>query len=276
MPTRSQFSKSIFMVWFQGVEAIERPAFKQNVANWALLNPTWKVTCLSDKDLARECAAFSDGALETYRAFTVMHQKIDFGRYITLYNRGGIYVDIDAYALRSLDSSPHVANVLDVAKTTGLDVLALSTVTFRYPEGYLTSRGKSYILNNGIMMSTARHPVLRLYIQSIIDKMRIKPTSDVHSTTGPNEMRRFFAPFVEQPGPTWRIMLFPSFVFEPCNASDACNVKEHTVSLHQFQLSWLPAWERGGTVFVTRNRPVILGLVMGILLTLLVRRLIPG
>lgn len=255
------------MVWFQGYSSMTNPTFKQNVDNWQALNPAWKVSCLSGADLEKECARFSNKALDTYQKFSVMHQKIDFGRYVTLYNNGGIYVDMDAYVLRSLDSSPHVSDAIQRSATR--HILGLSSIKIP-PEAYLIEQEIGSSLNNGIMLSTRGNPLLGQYIEHIIALQSHTPSRDVDSTTGPREMRRFFRPYKNG---TDQVVVFPPTVFEPCNADEKCDVRAHTVALHQFQLSWMPGWRKSSMIVYSHYRQLGVGILMGVIIVLVVMRI---
>ena len=109
-----RFQKNIFQVWFQGCDKVENETFTQNMLNWKNMNKDWNYHCLSDEDLRKECAAFSKDCLDTYDSFDLMHLKIDFGRYVTLYNHGGIYTDVDTFVLRPLSSSANINEIINL------------------------------------------------------------------------------------------------------------------------------------------------------------------
>ena len=105
--------KNIFQVWFQGEKNLSNKNFQQNVINWKVLNPEWNYHFVTDAELRTSCKSYSDKCLQTYDNFSVLHQKIDFGRYVLLYLHGGLYVDMDMYAFRSLDKNENISHIVN-------------------------------------------------------------------------------------------------------------------------------------------------------------------
>lgn len=259
------FPRNIYQVWFQGCEVIEREEFSENVKNWETLNPEWNYFCLSDRDLREECRKYSDECLAVYDSYKVMHQKIDFGRYVTVYNNGGIYVDMDAYAVRSLNYSSYVNHIIDSYEKDGKDMLGLSKLGITYLEAIIVST----YYNNAIMMSTPKNPTLGEYIEFVIAASKLDQTQThwfdhdaVQATTGPRTFNKFF----------WRksmedkIVGFPSHVFEPCRVGGVCDLNKETVSAHQFEASWLPAPLKTSAGFYNRNKSAIPFIILIIVL----------
>lgn len=235
------FSKNIFQVWFQGCDKITRPEYLQNIKNWKMLNPNWKYACLGDSELRQACATFSQECLNTYDYFDIMHLKIDFGRYVVLYLNGGIYADMDAYAMRSLDSSVHVQELIEKSKT-GFHVLGLSMINMDVLESLVTV-GYTHTINNAIMMATPRNPVLKDFIETIIAKAQVNNTYymssiKVNVLTGPLHFNRYFKPLIEHPPDGNYIQVFDNQVFEPCKMNN-CNITKNTISIHEMELSWV-------------------------------------
>ena len=61
-----QFQKNIFIVWYQTDISSLKPIFKNNIKNWQLLNPKWKVQLINCNDLRNACKQFSESCLKTY------------------------------------------------------------------------------------------------------------------------------------------------------------------------------------------------------------------
>lgn len=233
-------SRNIFQVWFQGCDKVHNDAFLENMKNWKLLNPEWNYYCLSDKELKIACKEYSQECLDAYERFDIMHMKIDLGRYVMLYHFGGIYVDMDAFVMRSLDSSIDVHDVLKNAK--GKHVLGLSRMNLNMLESFLYS-GYTEKLNNGIMMASAHNPLLKDFIDEIISDKKIYQSQyeKVASITGPKHFNIFFQPYIKNPPTTdIYIKVFTNDVFEPCKYKH-CNITNKTISIHTMDSTWLPS-----------------------------------
>ena len=236
------FDKNIFQVWFQNCNNVTKPEYIQNMRNWKLLNPDWNYKCISDTELRNACAQYSPECLQVYDSFDIMHLKIDFGRYVTLYLKGGIYVDMDAYAVRSLDSNKDIQEIIKKGKD-GQHVLGLSTLHINPVECYAIV-GYKTMINNAIMISSPRNPLVKSFIEEIINQSKhqvMMPLGafKVHSLTGPLHFNTFFQKYLTFHPPGHHIKIFDSTIFEPCKEND-CNITKHTVSIHEMELSWLP------------------------------------
>lgn len=236
------FEKNIFQVWIQGCDKVTKPEYLQNIKNWKSLNPDWKYSCLGEKELREACAKFSPECLHTFDNFDIMHLKIDFGRYVVLYLNGGIFADMDAYVVRSLDSSKDVQTVIEKSRQ-GLHVLGLSTVNMTAIESFLVF-GYKTMINNAIMMATPHNPLIGNFIKEIIAKAKdnnkyLMESMKVNSLTGPWHVNKYFQPLVASPPSGNYIKVFDSDVFEPCKVRD-CNITKNTLSIHEMEMSWLP------------------------------------
>jgi mannosyltransferase OCH1-like enzyme len=234
------FQRNIYQVWFQGCDNIQRDDFKANVRKWKDLNEdSWNYFCVADRDLKNACAEFSQRCLQAYLSCPDMHMKIDLGRYVLLYLHGGVYVDMDAFALRKLDDSNLVRKLIESYETSDQHVLGLSQLVM-HPTECLLTLGYTSAFNNAIMMSSKRNPVLKDFICVVVDNILAKlPASKfirIQTTTGPVCFNRFF----QNPSNTkqTRIIKFPPEIFEPCKLDGTCHITPNTIAVHKFELSW--------------------------------------
>lgn len=250
-----KFPRLIHIVWFQGVAKLTRPAFLTNVKNWQILNPDWKVNVLDDDALENECRQHSDDAYATYRKFTTMHQKIDFGRFITVFNKGGIYVDMDAYAFRPLCFSSQILQLITRHEVENQLTLGISLSSASPFQSYIVSQGKSSIfLNNAIMMSSPRQPDLGRFIARIIQIMKLQVAVSLQDSTGPRIFGAFFQPLLHN---NPNIIVFPATLFEPCSLDGSCRIDDQTIALHKYELSWISRRLRGIAMLYVRHSEVI-------------------
>jgi len=234
----NKYPKNIFQVWMQGYDNIPKKIFKENVRNWQLLNPDWNYYFLDEKSLRENCRQFSPECLKTFDSFDVMHLKIDFGRYVTLYLYGGIYCDMDMYAFRSLSGSEHVQEFIkpfesgETPHVLGVSIINVS----RFETLAIYSMITSFI-NNSVMLSTAKNPVLYEFITQIIKKSRnIQSQSDynkIQELTGPIALNKFIY------DNNINVYKFPHYIFEPAPAVGDADIRDSTIAIHKMELSWL-------------------------------------
>src|SRR5689334_8547145 len=93
------FPRLIHQIWLQGQEYIPKE-YDDNIASIKTLNPQFQYR------LWDECAILGlmkGPARMAYYRFKYLHQKVDFARYVILYELGGMYIDIDAECIKPLE-----------------------------------------------------------------------------------------------------------------------------------------------------------------------------
>jgi len=234
-----KFKKNIFQVWYQGCDKLENPTFVQNMQNWKAMNKDWNYYCLSDNDLRRECAKFSDECLKTYDNFDLMHLKIDFGRYVTLYNHGGIYTDVDTYVLRPLSSSKEINEVINKCND-GKHVIGLSKIGCNILEKIVFQC--RFFYNNGIIISSQGNPFIKSFIEHIMKISKNNKYKDkyfkIQNITGPVSLTRFTQQYMFS---NIALYEFDSSIFDAC-FSDVCQISNNTICLHVYSGSWIPEY----------------------------------
>ncbi len=232
------FNKNIFQVWFQGIDNLTDLTFKQNVKNWKLLNPDWNYYCFNDSDLRKLCYIYSQQCGKAYDNAQYMHAKIDLGRFVCLYLKGGIMIDMDMYVLRSLNSLHNI----DAFINTKEHIIGVSKMNLNFIESFIYS-GKSESYNNAVILSTVNNPLIKIWIDQMVDNiLNIKdPYTNssiyISMTTGPNLFNKIFT---KQNILLSKIIVYPNTIFEPCEPVGYCNIKKDSISIHKFELSWLP------------------------------------
>lgn len=231
------FQKCIYQVWFQGCSEVKDAQFRENIKNWRVLNPGWKYTCLSNTELRKICYDYSFFCGKAYDKAQYMHAKIDLGKVVSLYFTGGIMVDMDMYILRSLESLKEMESFL----YTKQHRLGVSRLNLNFFESLCFS-GKFTTYNNAVIVSTKQNPVLKAWIDNMISN--ILGLNDTYSnkglyigdTTGPN----LFTKIVSENSGSSVIHEFDYTIFEPCETFGDCKITKDTVSIHKFELTWIP------------------------------------
>lgn len=233
--------KNIYQVWYQGFDKIEDKKFKMNVKQWKHLNEPdgWTYYPITSVELENACSDFSQECLNAYYKFDLMHLKIDLGKLCLIYNNGGIFVDMDAYVLRPLNYNDNLQNIIYNYENYRTEMLCLSSYNVSIVEQILLS-GHTFKVNNAIMFSTPRHAILKKYIEHVINNIN-KQNKCIHDyrliqkTTGPLVLQAFFKKYINHD----KIFIFPNEIFEPCDLSKNCKIKDSTIAIHQFELSWI-------------------------------------
>jgi mannosyltransferase OCH1-like enzyme len=272
-------NKNIFICWLQGQDHLnshtKSPLFNENLKNWKLLNPDWNVQLVTDSDLRNACKMFSKECLELYDSFQLIHLKIDLGRYVLLYLYGGMYVDMDMYVLRGLNTSVKFQQFIDKAKED-THLLGLSTLNLDLQESFMFI-GRPQVINNAMMISTQKNPLLFLAIQTIIHKAKKYLNSNAYNkiqqTTGPVFINKFFARFIDNPlnNTKFHIEIFPHYYFEPSPPNGHSDIREETIAIHKMELSWIPQHIKASIKFYYKIKPLILPVVVPIFIIYMYR-----
>jgi mannosyltransferase OCH1-like enzyme len=270
------FPKNMFQVWFQGCDKLTNQVYQQNITSWKMFNPDWSYKCMSETNLREECKKYSKDALDVFDSVQPMHVKIDLGRYITLYNMGGIYLDMDAYAFRPLRLSKDVTELIKIYETTGKHVLGLSCLNIDKAEAYLFVN-KNVMLNNAIMMSSPFNPILKEYIDNVLKRYHQYSQDQsisnfwlIQQTTGPKYFNEYFHSSGIQSDATNTIHVFNHDVFEPCQ-KNKCNITDNTVAIHNMDMTWVNPTIKTihDTYFNIKNNGLLLLVIIVVLTVLL-------
>jgi len=263
--------KNIYHVWFQGCEQLTDPKFKVNMVNWRELNKDWNYQCLDGNDLRRNCEMYSVQCLEAFDVSRKMHTKIDLGRLVTIYLNGGMYIDMDMFVLRPLSYNQDVSALV---KSLG-HVLGVSKIPIESYEKLFLFQDLQPVVNNAMVISSKGNPLLKYIIDKIIESI-LKSTNSselmyVHNTTGPMNFNTFLRQGKEK-FPEVNVKYFESSVFEPCDITGKCKISEDTLSIHAFELSWLPKNVGNVCKLYVGNRYTILLILVLLLIFFFSRR----
>lgn len=260
-----KFPKNIFQVWYQGCNKIQKEEFKINMDNWKKSNNGWNYYCIDDKTMEKACLKFSKRCHDAYKMSKIMHIKIDLARYVLIYLYGGMYVDIDAYLLRSLNDSKHIKDLIYKYEVENKNIIGISICKTNILESYLYV-GHNNIYNNGIMFSSPNNPTMKRFIDYIIDEINKYKDSIlvenyiVTNSTGPNVLNRFFRK--KENIIDTDIFLFSPTIFEPCDIGQQCEITKDTISIHLFESSWIPKYLKVLLRFYIIFRPMFIPLII--------------
>jgi hypothetical protein len=171
-----------------------------------------------------------------------MIQKIDFSKYMILYNYGGIYVDIDVKCLQSINNTPKIKES-DIILSEMVFVLSQKIVFFL--SGAMSFSDK-YIINNGTVMCTANNEIMYLALKEAYIKRNYSNINNcihIFITTGPACLSNAYKKYIKMGNyKNYKIHLLDNSYFENCDIvtlkNKTCTVPKHAIGIHNFENSW--------------------------------------
>lgn len=209
-------------IWFQGWDQLPEK-YHGYTEKLAILNQNWEHMKWDEEGLRVECAKFSPEALDKFESFPQMIQKVDFGRYVVLYNYGGVSVDCDAECLRPLDKIPYIDKFDLVVSKNSLNRVENRVASFGLSKD-LT------MLNNATICCTKEHPLMKQFIEFLIknESWNENEAIDTQLRTGPLIMSVFFNKIMDD------VFIADAEIFEPWG-----HVTKRTILDHKYTLSWI-------------------------------------
>jgi mannosyltransferase OCH1-like enzyme len=220
------FPKYIHQIWIQGADKI--PAkFEKNIKKIIEYNPDW-THIIWDEDKIIELLTKTDQSLlETYHKLEYLHHKADYARYIIIYIYGGIYIDMDAYTIKSLNSLAEKYNDYD---------LLVSKVNTNPIENFLATWQTDILINNGVIMAKPNNHILSKIISSIVSEPLCEAYDNrytcIQRVTGPKKFSRYIYNNLDN-----KVKILSYDYFEPCLLS-YCNITPNTYIVHVHEGSW--------------------------------------
>lgn len=211
--------KIIHQIWLQGWEQLPEK-FHKNVNDLHRLNPDFTFKHWDEKSLQDECAKLGSKYLEKFNSFNVLMLKVEFGRYVVLYNYGGISVDLDMASLKPIQSVPD------------LDSSDFIVSGAAFPANIISK------INNALIITTPKNIILKDLIHTIV-KSNTKESDYltkelyINYTTGPFMFNTVITKYPEA-------IILDNKYFEPCLSVDlTCSVDTASAMDHQHELSWI-------------------------------------
>jgi len=215
--------KITHQIWMQGWETLPEN-FQMNVDRLHEVNPDYQHMKWDEKSLRTECQKYSAACLEKFDSFEYLHSKVDLGRYVVLYNYGGISVDTDMVAMRPIRYTPHI----------NTDDFLISQQTFPY--------NLLGLKNNALIICTQKNYIIKDAIETIIGDTRTPADFTlkefyVDRTTGPIFIGNIVDSYKHN------VVVLDYKYYEPCSTSDtSCKLSSETIMDHRHELSWVSTW----------------------------------
>jgi mannosyltransferase OCH1-like enzyme len=208
-------------IWFQGWPELPYK-YRNHIEKLENFNPNWEHMKWDSESLRSECEKFSPEALAKFDGFEKMIQKVDFGRYIVLYNYGGVSVDCDAECLRSFDKIPGIDRYDLILSKNPLNMMENKVATYGLSKDLI-------IINNATICCDKENYIMKHFIQFLIENESWNDDvmMDTQIKTGPLIMSIFFNKYLDD------VLILDSDIFEPFG-----NINKMTVINHEYEQSW--------------------------------------
>lgn len=255
--------KITHQIWFQGWDLLP-DKYHSDVEKLEFLNPTWEHKKWDEKTLRAECEKFSPDALSKFDGFREMIQKIDFGRYVVLYNHGGVSIDCDVECLRPLDKVPSLDKYDFIISKNPLSKLENKACTYGLSKDLV-------IINNATICCSKENPIMKNFIEFLIknESWNEDPGIDTQLKTGPLIVSVFFNKHIDNSD----VNILDSEIFEPWG-----NITRRTVLNHKYDQSWTTTGAFLPKIYrvLKNNLAIILVLIVAIVLFFIIRGLVSG
>ena len=253
--------KVTHQIWFQGWNNLPEK-YHGYTEFLSILNPNWEHMKWDEKSLRLECEKFSSEALAKFDGFDNMIQKVDFGRYVVLYNYGGVSIDCDTECLRPLDKIPGVDRYDFIIGKNPLNRLENKVTSFGLSKNLI-------IVNNATLCVSKESLIMKQFIEFLIknESWNEDVMLDTQLKTGPLIM----SIFINQHLDNLDINILDSDVFEPWG-----NVTRRTILNHMYDQSWTHFGPYPVKVYriLKNNLAAMIIFVLGVLLFLFIRKFV--
>jgi mannosyltransferase OCH1-like enzyme len=217
--------KITHQTWLQGWDKLP-DKFKVNVDDLHNMNPDYTHMQWDEKSLREECMKIGPEVAAKFDEFPYLVQKVDLGRYVVVYNHGGITVDTDMKSLRSVSNTPNI------------DTADMIVSYSAFPANMLG------IFNNAMIFAKPHHPALHELIQTIVEssvKESDFPNKEmyINATTAFSKFNKIVNAHKDT------IVFLDHKYFEPCFSVDpVCKPTSASIMDHKHELSWFNGYTK--------------------------------
>lgn len=215
--------KITHQIWFQGWTELPTK-YSRDVETLENMNRDWQHIKWDEKTLREECEKFSPEALAKFDGFDKMIQKIDFGRYVVLYNYGGVSIDCDVECMRPLDKIPGLDRYDFIVGKNALTKLENKFCTLGISSDMVS-------MNNATLCCSKENYIMKSFIEFLIknESWNEDLGFDTQLKTGPLILSIFINIHLDNKD----INIVDSEVFEPFG-----NITKRTILNHKYDQSW--------------------------------------
>jgi mannosyltransferase OCH1-like enzyme len=256
--------KIIHQIWFQGEKNIPEK-YQPYIESVKKHNKEFIYILWDDQSLQELAKKYSNECYDVYMNYTIMHQKIDLGRYLALYFYGGISIDMDIYCNINLSTIYEKIN-----KKYEIVVSELLPTSLFY---YLYN-GSTTIINNAVIISLqSKSIILQDLINKILKKTCNKDESSffcIQNTTGPLLFNEIILKHEN-------VLILEHRVLETScmDTLQDCLGNNKPSLYHIYDNSWMPKYQSiFFKYYVIYNKLYILDILIILLIIICIRRII--
>jgi len=160
--------KVIHRTWYS--KSLSQKMYDLAYLSWIRLNPDYKMVWNDDNDCEEFMKNIGDEKYDAWKKIIPTAYKADFWRAIKLYETGGVYVDSYAVAVKSIDE------IIELSGLKNEKDIFISVLDCEQAGEYV---------HNGLLICTPRHPLLKQYINDMLDNIKIGKEDQIMALTGP-------------------------------------------------------------------------------------------
>lgn len=218
----SKIPSNIHQIWFQGKNEIPRKYLefsKTWVHQQSHTYNFWDSTSID--------ALFSSKQIDplwrsVYHGFPTMIQKIDFAKYVILYMFGGVYIDMDVFAVRDLSF------MSDLLSKKDFIVFQHNTPCITITMNKMMGLQGTKLINNAVIFSSRRNEKMRIIINTCC-AAQLHWRKNLFSlqlrclvTTGPIVFTNCIRQFED-----WESYVMPAEMFEPYTTLEMTKLSDY-------------------------------------------------
>jgi len=173
--------KVIHRTWYS--KSLSQKMYDLAYYSWVRLNPDYKMIWNNDNDCEEYMKNVGDEEYNAWKKIIPTAYKADFWRAIKLYETGGVYVDSYAVAVKSIDE------IIELSGLKNEKDIFISV---------LDCEQAGEFIHNGLLICTPRHPLLKQYINDMLDNIKIGKEDQIMSLTGPVCLARSINRYLNQ------------------------------------------------------------------------------
>ena len=230
--------KIIHQLWIQGEDDIpeELMVHKNKIQT---MHPDWEYVFWDEISVLQLLKKTNKEWLSIYYKFNYLHQKVDYAKLIILYIYGGIFIDMDAYTIKQLDS------LFD--KYSEYDFIVSYLKEINFIGNLFSCRKMGKCLNNGIYIGKPKADILSYLIENISYECSFldNKMTCISNTTGPIFFDTYIYKYINTNNKInkSKIFILDNDYLEPCTL-DICEVTDNTYIRHEHNLSWFNSYLR--------------------------------
>jgi mannosyltransferase OCH1-like enzyme len=164
----SNIPKIIHRTWYS--KSLSQKMYDSAYFSWVRLNPDYTMIWNNDNDCEEFMKNVGNEEYDAWKRIIPTAYKADFWRAIKLYETGGVYVDSYAVAVKSIDE------IIELSELKNEKDIFISV---------LDCEQASSGIHNGLLICTPKHPLLKQYINDMLDNIKIGKEDQIMALTGP-------------------------------------------------------------------------------------------